>query len=196
MRTKRAAMLRKARYQKHYYNTLKIAAEMDEQEASGLPPEKGWNAPFALLSALIFGTIAKFGIDRLWNKYGPKSVYTWSAAMPFLSNDEFGGGTLEYDFKVVKPHFSKHIFSFFFVMYLMATIVVINKMSYERKELGMGWVEFIKYLFNRGKGKIEATVDAVIKRPTPKGEALVAQAIKPDGSLNKAVLKRYVENNV
>jgi len=162
MRTKKAAMLRKARYQKRYYNALKIAAEMDEQALQGNQP---------LLSDRIVAGIAVVvtQILILVLGFGLKAVVE-----DYLLENNFSDNEADYVSMISAV-------SFIFLasaVYIFALFYIKNKQTIHTK------VDLVKDLaYNKRKELLKKTID-LINRDDPKIRQIMKASITPKGTVD------------
>ena len=221
MRTKKAAMLRKARSQKHYFNTLKVAAELDSAEQ---PSKAERRLLPGIFLGLVFAVTSSIGVGRLWENIFSKSTFVEEIAETKADIDiltrTIGDLKKNKTHFIVDPkwdlidttihlkktqtklehlqskNFQKLILSAFIALFVFISTVYLYSMKQEKERLGMTWVEYIKYFFKTKANSIKSLVKRAVKRPTPEQKAFVIAATNSDGSLNKSVLKRHIENNL
>jgi len=175
MRTKKAAMLRKAKYQKHYYNTLKMAASIEEQALmmDEVPEPTFWVrlwprlaleaslVLFGILSTLLAMVAAKYAEEN--SDLDPNGVYT-GATIIFIA--------------------------------ISWAIYILGIRFIQRKEAtGLSWVEFIKDLRN-SKSEVESLATQLLNRNDPRIAKSLLVATNPDGSVNKRKLMSLMAKGI
>jgi len=229
MRRKKAAMLRKARSQKYYFQALKMAAEMDE-EAS---PAEARYLPTVIIG-LVASAAASIGLAKIWDAVilSPLAEQLKEAKFNIFDSErdllkgldkqtqnildgDFGDWDTDDAVEVLEEQvkakniilsdlnleiFSQKshrlIMSIFIAVNVLGATLFFSVMKREKDKLDMSWVEYIKYFFKTKFSAIKGLTNKILKRPTAEEAAFVKAAVNPDGSLNKSVLKRHIQNNL
>lgn len=302
MISKKAYRIKKARFQKNYYATLKMAAQADELEESGVRATKK-RAPFPLLKNLIIGigiTLAStISTQKIWDivsvselaekvtgmkttalKYQKELDELFEKEMLLKSlkeqrealkeqleklidkkklldtlKEQFGGKNVtkilkrevplteeafeksqkinEIEEKLSKlkastlyqrnklrreeiaedllnmqkpwteiyPKYKKEVLkkdvtTLFVAVTCLAVTVLVILVRKKKHESGLGWVDFIKSIYKKYKGKVMTLVNKILRRPDAETETVVSASIKPDGSLDKRALGNFIESKL
>jgi len=168
MRTKTAARIRKAKIQKYYYNSLKIAAEMEKEAFSmdevlqpafwgRVIPRLALNSALTLLAliGMILSSVVKGYIRE---SYPGKDKLTLGAGI---------ATTITF----IAISWAVHILAMDFIRKKEAT--------------GLSWVGFIKSLTTTSKSEVADVAAKLLNRNDPRIVKSLQVAVNPDGSVNK-----------
>lgn len=217
MISKKAYRLKKARFKKNYYNTLKIAAELDELEEEGPPSRKNTWMIVGIIWGSIAGIVTALDLTVLWNKFSTNPVIryfeeldiptrelsekfseagSWGELyMRSVPEDEKAFGELAVSGYYIQTA-QKAMLSIAIILYCVAVATLISKLIHEKRRSGMSWVEFAKYLFKSGRSKLESMFNKLLRRPSSEVDALVKASVRSDGSLDKKAVKNYLANSI
>lgn len=216
MRNKQDYRIKKARFQKNYFNTLKIAAEMDELEENSVQTSYSKFKvfaqvfPVALVSSLITA-VAQVNIQYLvghfsgnpivkellsdrWELFFSKGYNPDSFFLP-SSRDTSGLDRSE----KIKGYATA-------LGTLAATVAIGVGVKYligkykslviKKERSGKNWVSFMKDLILNLKNTILSLTKKTIKNPSPEEVAYLKLIVNPNGSLDRKALINYAKKEV
>lgn len=79
---------------------------------------------------------------------------------------------------------------------LVLMVYISNKLAKKKEKTGLSWVDFLKNLIRNKKSRINKKAISLLKKKDPKLNALTKLTIKPDGTLDKSALKRFIYNSL
>ena len=205
MRSKKAYRIKKASSQKHYYNALKLAAELDEERLLHKKGGKYISKTGAVLVSLALAAVAKMSIWSLWEKIsiGPLKDFIWEKSQEIAELAAQGESTFEAEgdlavasAKLRLEESQVKLMSLAATIYVFVMVHLAARIINTKRYSGLGWVDFIKNVLYKKKRKFHEMFNRVLAKPTPEAMALVKTTVRKDGSLDKSALKNYVENNL